>query len=178
MENQCTEALNALTKTGINFVAVDFDMTLISMHTSGQYQGTPVELAKLIRPCFLLMIPCLVAKNIAVAIVTFSDQTKLIRDVIRIGFPYHFSKIVIRTSDKSWGDMGIQDSHGKQKYIASAAEDSEHIFKLDIKRSSTLLIDDHQQNIRISLKSGVRALLFIPENPNSIFGEMIQLNRI
>ena len=55
---------------------------------------------------------------------------------------------------------------GKQKFLASAAEQLERMHSgLTITRSSTLLIDDDQNNIHVALERGVRALWFIPEEP-------------
>ena len=55
---------------------------------------------------------------------------------------------------------------GKQKFLASAAEQLERLHPgLVITRNSTLLIDDDQTNIQIALDRGVRALWFIPEEP-------------
>lgn len=178
MENcQCTDILYILKRKGINFIAVDFDLTLISHHTSSQYRGKAKDLVLCIRPCFSLLIPSLLDNQIGVSIVTFSNQTELIREVIRLAFPFHWSKIVIRTSDKSWGDAGDRDRCGKQKYIASAAEESELLFNIDIARNTTLLIDDQQENIRAALRNGVRAILFLPDNPNSIFADIVAMGR-
>lgn len=174
---QCFEVLNALMKKGINFVAVDFDLTLINVHTSGEFRGSSKDLAMKIRPCFLRLVPCLLDGNIAVAVVTFSAQTELIREAIQLAFPLYWSKIVIRARDKTWGDMGDKAMYGKQKFLASAAEESERIFQFDIARNSTLLIDDDQKNIRIALRNKVQALLFIPDNPNSVLSEIVELGR-
>jgi hypothetical protein len=74
------------------------------------------------------------------------------------------SKIIIRARDGSWGSGGTKD--GKQKYLASAAEELERAHQITITRNTTLLIDDDQQNIEIALSRGVRALWFIPEEPD------------
>eukprot|EP01036_Dinobryon_divergens_P027974 gene27974-36844_t len=180
MENsncQCNDVLDILKRKGINFIAIDFDLTLISRHTSSQYRGKAKDLVLCIRSCFSLLIPVLLDNLIAVSIVTFSNQTELIREVTKLAFPFHWSKIVVRTSDKSWGDAGDRDRYGKQKYIASAAEESELLFNIDIARNTTLLIDDQQENIRVALRDGVRAILFIPENPNSIFKDIVAMDR-
>lgn len=73
------------------------------------------------------------------------------------------SQIIIRARDGSWGNGGTKD--GKQKFLASAAEEFERLYKVTITRNTTLLIDDDQHNIEIALDRGVRALWFIPEEP-------------
>lgn len=72
--------------------------------------------------------------------------------------------IVIRARDGSWGNGGAHKL-GKQKYLASAADELEKQYAITITRNTTLLIDDDQQNIDIALNNGVRALWFIPEEP-------------
>jgi hypothetical protein len=173
----CEKVIAILQRKGINFVAVDFDLTLVAKHTGGE-RGDSRELVKLVRPCFSKFIPCLLDSNISVAVVTFSSQTDLVKETVKLGFPLHWNKIVVRASDKSWGDMGDSAMFGKQKYIASAAEELEKIFGFEITRDSALLIDDDQNNIRIALRNHVRALLFIPHNPNSVFSDIIELGSI
>mmetsp|Transcript_12280 Transcript_12280/g.16852 ORF Transcript_12280/g.16852 Transcript_12280/m.16852 type:complete len:179 (-) Transcript_12280:1098-1634(-) len=175
MKSDCQLVLDVLNKKGINFLAIDFDLTLISEHTGGRYSGNSKELSKLIRPCFSDLIPFLLDGGIQVAVVTFSCQTPLIKEAIKIGFPTHWQKIVIRACDNTWGDMGEKMKHGKQKYIASAAEETECQFKVEISRSTTLLIDDDAHNIRIALRNQVQALLFLPHNPTSLFSDINEL---
>jgi len=172
MKTDCELVLEVLNKKGINFLAIDFDLTLISEHTGGRYSGNSKELSKLIRPCFSELIPSLLEGGIKIAIVTFSCQTTLIKEAIKIAFPTYWEKIVIRASDNTWGDMGEKTKHGKQKYIASAAEETECQFKVEISRSTTLLIDDDANNIRIALRNHVQALLFHPHNPTSLFSDI------
>lgn len=50
--------------------------------------------------------------------------------------------------------------------MASAAEVFERDRKVVITRNTTLLIDDDKTNIQIALDKGVRALWFIPEDPD------------
>eukprot|EP01035_Chromulina_nebulosa_P041609 gene41609-56312_t len=113
------EVISILQKKGINFVAVDFDLTLLATHTGGERVNSR-DLVKYVRPFFSQFIPRLLDAKISVAIVTFSSQTDLVKETVKLGFPLHWNKIVVRASDKSWGDMGDSAMFGKQKYIASA----------------------------------------------------------
>jgi hypothetical protein len=73
-------------------------------------------------------------------------------------------RIPIKTSDREGGCRGHTD--GKQKHLASAAEELKSIKKgLEITRNTTLLIDDDGQNITIALDSQVRAIWFNPHEP-------------
>lgn len=44
-------------EAGINLVALDFDFTVIDVHTGGRWQGSADELATHIRPFFRFLIP-------------------------------------------------------------------------------------------------------------------------
>lgn len=45
----------------VNFLALDFDLTILDIHTSGRWPGTPEQLAQRIRPFFQALIPVAVA---------------------------------------------------------------------------------------------------------------------
>lgn len=49
-------AIGALLRSGINFLALDFDLTICSVHTGGVWQDTPLALAALCRPTFYHLI--------------------------------------------------------------------------------------------------------------------------
>lgn len=92
----CIDVLNNLEAIGINFLAIDFDLTLISEHTGGTWAGTADELKTKIRPFFKHLIPLAIERNMCVAIVTFSPQVFLISEVLRLQFPSIASRIPIR----------------------------------------------------------------------------------
>ena len=72
---------------GIRLVAIDFDMTLIDRHTGGHWSKSAEDLRCSIRPVFLRLIPALIKKGLAVAIVSFSPQVDLIRSLLALAFP-------------------------------------------------------------------------------------------
>jgi hypothetical protein len=53
----------------INFLAIDFDQTMIDIHTGGRWKGTTPELNEHMRPLFLHFVPLASQNNIRVAIV-------------------------------------------------------------------------------------------------------------
>jgi len=68
---------------GINLLAIDFDMTIIDIHTGGRWTGTPDELAQHhIRPEFRQLIRACWRHDIAVAVVTFSPQTAVVQHAL------------------------------------------------------------------------------------------------
>lgn len=62
-------------------------MTLVSVHTAGQWAGSVKDLAAHVRPMFRKLIPMVIAADISVAIVTFSCQVKTISAVLHFIFP-------------------------------------------------------------------------------------------
>lgn len=143
----------------------DFDMTLISVHTSGHWRGLKEELALKIRPFFRLLIPLAIDHGIMVAIVTFSCQAQLISSVIHHAFPRVADRITIRAGDNSWAYQGGGSKEGKQSHMASAAEELGDAYGVAITRKSTLLVDDDANNIQIALMNKVRAIRFVVDDP-------------
>jgi hypothetical protein len=140
-------------------------MTLISIHTSGQWRGPVAELALKVRPIFRELVPLAIEHDIMIAIVTFSCQVQLISSVIHHEFPLIANCITIRADDNSWGYQGGGSIDGKQSHMASAAEELGEATGKLITRNSTLLIDDDANNIQVALQNKVRAIRFIPDDP-------------
>ena len=162
----------------INFLAIDFDQTMIDIHTGGRWQGTIPELTEHMRPLFLHLVPQATQRNIRIAIVTFSPQTKHIREVLDSAFPTISELIPIRGSDQTWKYVGKGKEMGKQARMASAAEElmaKPALGVADVGKNTTLLIDDDPNNIRHSLKDGTRALWFNPRHPNRLLDDILQL---
>lgn len=76
---------------GIKLVAIDFDNTLLSIHTSGYYQGTVDNLIEHIRSTFYYLIQAILdspafGESLHICIVTFSSQEQLIRKLLQLAF--------------------------------------------------------------------------------------------
>lgn len=78
MEKSCELVIESLLACGINFLAIDFDDTLVAYHTLGRWTGSSSELATKLRPFFKILLPLAHANGILMAIVTFSPQTDII----------------------------------------------------------------------------------------------------
>lgn len=59
--------------------------------------------------------------------------------------------------------------------MASAAQVLEQERKIVITRRSSLLIDDDKENIQIALDKGVRAIWFIPDEPDVLVHQLCEL---
>ena len=76
-----------LVAKGVKVLALDFDKTIVSVHTAGFWrQGTP-NLAEHVRPCFKALIEAALDTKLHVCVVTYSMQPMLIRDVLKLVLP-------------------------------------------------------------------------------------------
>lgn len=103
-----------LTRAGINFLAIDFDLTLVDTHTEGRWPGSPSELAARVRPNLRHLMNEAMDAGIHVAIVTLSPQVPLISAVLQLIFPASCDMIPIRGSDGNWFYAGQGSLEGKQ----------------------------------------------------------------
>uniref|UniRef100_A0A7S4UPU6 Uncharacterized protein n=1 Tax=Ditylum brightwellii TaxID=49249 RepID=A0A7S4UPU6_9STRA len=89
--SQCEEAVTRLIELKINFLAIDFDQTIVDVHTHGQWKGSAHELSTHVRPLFQHLIPAAITADIKVAVVTFSPQCGQIKDV-RASVIFNYSR--------------------------------------------------------------------------------------
>jgi hypothetical protein len=83
--------VSRLQRKNIKLIAIDFDKTLVSIHTSGCYQGTMENLIEHIRPTFLYLIQEILdssayGQTLHLCIVSFSSQEQLIRKLLQLVF--------------------------------------------------------------------------------------------
>ena len=79
------EIVLGLQRKNIKLIAIDFDNTFLSIHTSGYYQGTAESLLEHIRPTFFHLMQELLDspafnQTLHVCIVSFSSQEQLIKN--------------------------------------------------------------------------------------------------
>ena len=121
--DELSRIVDSIRDSGINFVAIDFDKTFVSIHTFGNWPGTAADLAMKARPFFKEFIPLSMKHGLCIAIVTFSSQVKLIQQVIHTLFPELSAFIPVRGRDLSWAYKGEGSKEAKQMHMASAAEE-------------------------------------------------------
>ena len=170
------KSLDVLEASGINFLALDFDLTVLSIHTGGNWQGTAEELLPLVRPVFLDLVAEALKRGMCVAIVTFSPQVCVVREVVRLCWPRHCDSMPIRGGDRTWSYEGAGSKAGKQGHMASAVEELlAQDPNREITRASTLLVDDDANNVNTALKEGVRAIWLNPDEPDSLLPNILEL---
>mmetsp|Transcript_24557 Transcript_24557/g.44409 ORF Transcript_24557/g.44409 Transcript_24557/m.44409 type:complete len:205 (+) Transcript_24557:82-696(+) len=167
-------AIQRLKELKINFLAVDFDCTILSIHTGGRWHGTHQELLQHVRPYFPPLLERALKERISVAIVTFSPQVDLVRSVLDSHLGHEASrKIPIRAGGQfSYNGGGMRD--GKQAHMASAVEELETT-GVEITKATSLLIDDDGKNVRTALRDGVRAIWLNPDQPDQLLTDIARL---
>ncbi len=174
------ELYSALQESELRLIAIDFDRTLVRVHTSGCYEGPIEALVQQARPEFIHLIEVALAAGTSVAIVTFSPQAAMIRALLHgcIG-PELAAMVQLRTADPSemWsGVPGLPSRQaGKLHHIASAWEGCGLGDARACDWGSVLLIDDDRLNTDAAEGWGARAVLF---NPDALDTEQMLLGDI
>lgn len=171
-------SIKRLLELNINFLAIDFDLTMIDVHTGGRWAGTVEEMLGHVRPEFRQLVLACRSNNIHVAIVTFTPQTAMVKGVLEniVGAEWA-ERIPIRGGDRTWSYQGTGSHKGKQAHMASAVEELEqqNYGQAEITKGTTVLIDDDQKNVRHALADGVRAIWFNPEKPHHLMRDLARL---
>lgn len=96
-----------LLSLSIKLVAVDFDKTIINIHTRGSWQFTSKSLVSRVRPSFKQFFTAVLNTNgLHVAVVTHSSQIPLIREVLEQALPdCDTSRIHYRGKDGNWKEV-------------------------------------------------------------------------
>lgn len=104
-----------LVSLSIKLVAVDFDLTIINVHTRGSWQFTAKALASRVRPTFKQFLTAALKYNdLHIAVVTQSPQVSLVREVLEEALPEsNTSRIHIRGTDGSWKEVKGVTKEGK-----------------------------------------------------------------
>jgi len=170
-------AVQPLNKLGVNLLALDFDETLIGIHTHGCWPHSLQALVPHVRPEFRDLLRAVIASNIHVAIVTLSCQPSLIKGVLEelLG-DEQADKIPVRGGDGSWSYTGTGSKDGKQAHLASALEElHQSCSDIEITKGTTLLIDDDHRNIRIALNDGFKAIWLDPSKPENLLQDIANM---
>ncbi|KXJ18869.1 uncharacterized protein LOC110231704 [Exaiptasia diaphana] len=154
-----------LLASGIKLVAVDFDLTILNVHTRGFWQFTSKMLATRVRPCFQKFLTVAVNSDLHVAIVTQSPQVSLVQEVMEQTLPdCDTGRIVIRGADGTWKMLKGVSKEGKQQHIESAIKYLEKTRKAKISAKNVILIDDDITNLEIAKSSKMHTLQIIDDD--------------
>jgi len=125
--NLIAQTIDLIRRLKLKIVCFDFDCTIVTIHTGGQWLDSPEKLAEFVRPCFRELLPALLhTPGLHVCVVTYSPQEQLIREVLRISMKEESAvndmvkKIIIKGNTKEFlQQYGIEYcfSNGKQIHI-------------------------------------------------------------
>ena len=87
---EAKKIIDILISKGIKVLALDFDKTIVDVHTAGFWRQGTVKLAEHVRPCFEALMRAALPTDLHLCIVTYSMQPNLIRDVLRVVMPRRY----------------------------------------------------------------------------------------
>lgn len=157
----------AVSSGSTRLLCLDFDATILQVHTYGAWRGTAEQLSAHVRPVFVHLLREAMsfssgAEDLFVSVVTFSTQSKLIRKVLSIVLQSEelAKRVMIRCNDLQWEwPRGFEEA-GKQGHIGSVLEEIRREKGDRIPLSQVVLIDDDVRNIEVAKRSGMRTTVF------------------
>jgi len=175
--------VKSLAAADVKLVCLDFDLTLINMHTGGRWWGGAKTLARNIRPIFQIMIPEALRGGIEVCVVTMTRQTALVADVLKNGLPCDVSRIEIRGGEHGMlvNQVGeaekvcFEGSH-KRRHINSILHARRERNGDELAPQQILLVDDDIFNVEEARGSKNRAVVFNPDDPMEVVSSLHSTN--
>jgi hypothetical protein len=159
LREKANRIVESLQQNGIKLLALDFDNTIVSVHTYGEWRGTAEELASHVRPILVHILKAALEADMFTAVVTFSQQKELIIKVLQKEIGYGHSEIFVRGNDGSWQAPPRCTCHeAKQPHLASVCAEIEMQFGVHVSNSQIVLIDDDKNNIVVANRQGVKAV--------------------
>lgn len=180
-------------KAGIKLLALDWDNTVLKVHTRGQWYGNADELYNNVRPFFIHLVQAAQRFQIHVSIVTFSGQTKLITEVLQKimniktssksnGNDTDHSQYSIRCCDDTWDGIDAlkeyfpshidREFKGKLQHISSVLKEC---MQDNVMPYETLLIDDDVENIRVAKEVNLPCIRFDPEDEMKLADSLCEI---
>ena len=183
--NNCDKTLNCLIKNKIKLICIDFDNTLLSIHTYGKWDDTALNLAKHVRPEFKLFISKCLQQNIYIGIVTFSSQTELVIDVLKHVFKEDSKKIFVKTTNMSYKSktkfcdkLLIENNIKMERKIPMMLSIMFDIYtdsNIIVPIKSVLLIDDDWANISSAKNNGFHSYHYKNSSDISMYNQLQSL---
>lgn len=143
-----------LNQKRIKLLAIDFDQTLLTIHTGGMWKGGVAKLLEHVRPSVIQLIEAALLdpnSSIWVSIVTYSMQPWLIRELLNQAIPNgNTSRIIVRGNTPDWTRKGTSWQLGKEEHISSVVTELYNRSHAIIKPEHILLLDDDPKNVEIA----------------------------
>ena len=93
-----------LKRQKVKLLAFDFDLTLLTIHTSGRHRGPPASLQPSLRPTLLPYLRAAASSTrLLTSVVTSSSQVPLIKSLLSLTLgPRLASKVTVKGRDDKW----------------------------------------------------------------------------
>ncbi|EDV28119.1 hypothetical protein TrispH2_004155 [Trichoplax sp. H2] len=152
-------------KLGIKLLAIDFDKTLVDIHTGGLWLRETSDLVHHVRPGVRSLIASALTANLRVCIVTFSSQVTLISNVLKASLPpeCEADHIIIRGCSGDWDNDIDFNRCGKQYHLQSVMQELKEKHHMELTFEQVMLIDDDGDNVDYARRNGCKTLLFVDD---------------
>ena len=87
VSKQARDIAHALRARGVRLLAIDWDLTMLDVHTHDRWAGSPKQLASHVRPRLKALARAAARAGVRVAIVSFTQQVELLVKTLHIVFP-------------------------------------------------------------------------------------------
>ena len=148
----------------VRLVALDFDFTIVNVHTGGNWKKSAVDLTQHVRPDFVAFIKGCLHRGLFVSVATFSTQKTLIGEVLN-----HALGVEQAATIPIWGgdDELKHYAQGKQSQLHLAIEyfnrrSTNKNAASTLQPSNAVLVDDDLDNIAIAHRDGYHTMPYIP----------------
>ncbi|XP_060071010.1 uncharacterized protein LOC132550926 [Ylistrum balloti] len=146
--------ITMLEKKGIRLLAVDFDETLISIHSGGFWKDSTQKLSQHVRPCMRDLMDEALQRNINVCIVTYFTQPWTIREMLKLVFKRDAEKIYVQANTADFREKNKDQILGKEAHLAAVCTELYNQRHLIIKPEEIILFDDDTENIDTAIEFG------------------------
>ncbi|XP_062606066.1 uncharacterized protein LOC134267873 [Saccostrea cucullata] len=167
--------VSSIEKKGIRVVAVDFDQTLIKIHSGGVWKDSTDNLAKHIRPCMKDLLEVSLQRELIVCIVTFHSQPWVIRELLKKLLKKDAEKIYVQANTIEFRERHNYEYLGKEAHITAVLTEVYNRQKVIIKPQEIILFDDDQDNVETALKFGHWAFQIKEDVSYNTFEEYSQM---
>nr|KAG5693033.1 hypothetical protein BaRGS_005657 [Batillaria attramentaria]KAG5707023.1 hypothetical protein BaRGS_019628 [Batillaria attramentaria] len=143
-----------LIKKNIKLLALDFDLTILDIHTYGKWDGPVEKLVPHVRPCMRDLIEMAQSKGVFVCIVTFHRQMDLIQELLRVAnkviVQVNTPEILAQMEDEkeTFVPTAVAEGLGKEVHIKNVVRQLRDSQNVTISPKEILLLDDDEKNVR------------------------------